>query len=253
MAGNGHKPRCGENGCGKDFTKVELLRKHLQHSHGLDHPEKVFYFSTEDEFKSWKSEYQESNFVDFVVQKASYQTRLGNTTSYRCSRSYVRPTSKSDGDRDIKYTGSKKMDVVCTCSLFVTVLKNKQIYVRLYPTHYNHNLDKAHKQYLKIPESDEKIFTEKLQAGVPKARIIQDINDDYLHTTEDQAKVRHFVQSWTIRNLQQKLGGDKCRKDPDDKKSVEKWIEENPSTFIYKKFNGMKDPAYPVSFYTLFC
>ena len=145
--------------------------------------------------------------------------------------------------RNVRKIGSVKIDVVCLCCFYV--LKSdttNEFSVRLYPSHYNHNLDNEHKQYLRLHESEKEVIEQKMKAGVPKSRIVQDINNELLSVPKEKAEIRHFSDYYRLYNIEQGIDDDKCRKHSDDTTSVKMWTKKNPSNLIYSNFPGEKDP-----------
>ena len=142
------------------------------------------------------------------------------------------------------------MDVICTCTLIV-IFKDAEIKVTLFPTHYNHDLGKSHKQHLKIPKAHKKEITNKLKDGVPRHRIVQDIRDEFLSIPEEAAEPKHFASSYNIYNIG-RLIDDGIRLAPDDYSSVKKFVADHPDDFFYSKFQNEIDKNYPVRLFIFY-
>ena len=244
------KPTCNEPGCTLQFRTVEYLRNHLNKDHGLDHPESVITFQTKEEYDLWKVSYEADNFVNFrhVKKKNSdkngtpYQTFCCN----RCYRSGVSPrTEVQSGQKAMKATGSVMMNVFCTCR-FTVFFKENEIMVKLFPTHYNHDLSNKHKQHLKLSKPVKDTILNKLKEGVPRSRVIQGYRDEYFVLPEEDARPEHFASADTIYNIWRTIGDQSTRKAPDDLTSAKKWVEEHPDDFIYAKFQYEIDRNVPV-------
>lgn len=247
MPGVSSKPACSEPGCGLDFRTIELLRNHIVKVHGLHHPEEVITFQTDEGFNSWKDKYEAENLVNFRQYK-KYPVKDGILrVIHRCNRCY-KPghCSLAEVKKGRKATGSLIMDVVCTCT-FIVCYKENEIQVNLFPSHYNHDLGKSHKQYLKIPKAEKEELTKRLKAGVPRARVIQDIRDEYFVLPEEDAQPKHYASAHTIYNLSRDIDDQRIRKARDDHSSMKKWVADRPDDFIYTKFQYEIDEEYPVS------
>ena len=90
-----------------------------------------------------------------------------------------------------------------------------EIKVKLFPSHYNHDLGKSHKQFLSMSKSERLQIEEQLEIGVPRHRIVQNIRDEYYPIPEQDALPKHFASADTIYNIGRKIAHPK-RKAPDD-------------------------------------
>ena len=198
------KPTCSQPGCGLQFRTIELLRKHLVNVHRLNHPEHVYNCQTEQEFISWKEQYEADNLVNFN-QRRKYKDVHGiEHITLRCNRCYKYGSSSSAAVKGRKYTVSLIMNVVCTCTLIVSHKMN-EIEVHLFPTHYNHDLDISHKQHLKIPKAEKEVIVKRLNDGVPRARIIQDLRKEYSKIPKKDALPRHYSSAGRVYNYERGL------------------------------------------------
>ncbi|CAL4071888.1 unnamed protein product, partial [Meganyctiphanes norvegica] len=138
---------CNEPGCLQSFTAIANLRKHLLFTHNQDHPEIVEFFSSEEDFKKWKSEYEAKHLVKFCVYNTkSPKAGHGTIRYYRCNVSRI--------SRNFKNT--RKMSDYCTAGLKAKDEGNGGVSIVLHPTHYNHNPQgyKIVNRMLNLPSRD---------------------------------------------------------------------------------------------------
>ena len=172
----------------------------------------------------------------------------------RCHRSkvcgaIVAPMSEGDTrEREEQFTGLSKINDVCTCGLVVTYHES-QVEVRLYPRHYNHEIDNNHKVYLPLPKSVIEEITNKFKNGVSIEVILRQTCIEFSNKTrEEDSEVREVRnRNMTLYNLKRRYIHDKFRKHPNDKISVKLWAQKYPSDIIYVKFQDVLDDNYPVS------
>ena len=163
MAAMAKKPTCSEPGCGKQFRTILLLRNHLVNDHGLNHPELEFIFQTEEELLAWKQSYESDNFVFSRRGRRVYEKDGHHHITFNCNRCYKAGHSALSGKR--RAIGSVIMDVFCTC-LFVAYYMENEIKVKLFSSHYNHDLVKSHKQFLSMSKSERLQIEEQLEIGI---------------------------------------------------------------------------------------
>ena len=158
---------CNENGCHTKFRKIVSLRKHLISVHNLYHePEEIIEFDSEGELQAWISDLNKQSV--FFISKGNRDRGKQSVHYFQCNRSgrsIKRPTPR------IRKQNVRKLDKHCTCTLKITRKKNGPIYANYFATHYNHEIDKAHKVRMPISKTDKEEVEKRLKMGVAIQKI----------------------------------------------------------------------------------
>ena len=116
---------CTEIGCLKENTSLRQLRTHLNSVHKKNHPTEKKYFTSMEDFKSWKIQYEKEQGFK-LSEYDSYKRKKCYTYYYRCNMC-----------TDNRYKNTTKMDLHCTAGVTVKEMGNS-VNIEIYPTHYNH-------------------------------------------------------------------------------------------------------------------
>ena len=101
------------------------------------------------------------------------------TVYLRCNRDAVFQTgSKSTGKRAPKKVlkdGPSQISQACTAGVIKTI-QGGRIFVKAYPTHANHPIDKRHKHCLDLPQTFKSKVEDQIKMGVKLPSINAEIN-----------------------------------------------------------------------------
>ena len=239
--------RCNETNCFAEFKLINQLRKHLKSEHNLMHYKEKFEFNSEENFLSWKSEYQIKHLVSFI-----FKDRQRDSEYYCCNRSghYTSTCDEKIELNTVKRQPPQRKTIKigdnCTCTLVVK-RNDSKIYVKVNPVHYNHSLDDKHLKKLPISKPDIKNIITKLEYGVSTSVIRKQIFDEANHLPPEDLRPVHFVSRQNLHHIKNKNITVDGRYHSEDYLSVSKWIEKYPNYIIYHKFQGERDQNYPVS------
>ena len=100
------------------------------------------------------------------------------------------PNSKKNIIRDDK--NSIKMNDFCTSRFSCKIDPDGRITVKLYPTHYNHQIDESQKCILPMSRSDVEQIKEKLGHGVSSSKIRADLARERNSLPKEQSRPAHF-------------------------------------------------------------
>ena len=239
---------CNENGCDTKFLKIESLRNHLISVHGLYHePEEIIEFDSESELQDWISEL--NNQSVFFISKGPRDRGEKSVQYLQCNRSgksVKLPTPRN------RKQNVRKLDKHCTCTLKITRKKNGPIYANYFATHYNHEIDKAHKVRMPISKTDKEEVEKRLKMGVAIQKIRTDFCSEGRKLPANEVRTIHFKKRQGFHNIKNTLIINDGRLHKSDEESVKLWKVHNPNFFIYLKFLGDKCAQYKVSIFSIY-
>ncbi|XP_029196009.2 uncharacterized protein LOC114961482 [Acropora millepora] len=110
-----------------------------------------------------------------------------------------------------------------------------QVHVFVCHTHYGH--DKS-LQHLRIPALQREMIASKLQQGVSRDRILEDIRDDF----SSKFQRKHLIEKQDIVNIERAFGLRKLQRHANDQQSTLSWIsdweESTDNPVLYYKLQG---------------
>ncbi|KAB0790625.1 hypothetical protein PPYR_14939, partial [Photinus pyralis] len=109
---------CKQESDAECFTKPDLF-KHFKIRHDVDIITEQLYFTSLEEFKTWKKEKEKQSNELFVKPYGTDKNKKFTTTKYKCHRSGFYK-SKGKHLRHLKTQGSKKINGYCPAEMSVT-------------------------------------------------------------------------------------------------------------------------------------
>ena len=106
--------RCNEPNCSAVFHHIKSLRNHLVLVHKQTHYEETFDFNSEEEYNSWKTDYEIQHSVRFVFK---YINNSKDVKYFFCNRSGHYTSKRAKKQLSLN---AMKINDNCTCTLKVT-------------------------------------------------------------------------------------------------------------------------------------
>ena len=219
--------------------------------HGQSHEMHEMNFEDQNAYESWLKTYQEQNFVRYIQNSSRKNKEKSKIIFFNCNRDGKSKSKfKKNNIRDAKK--SIKINDFCTSRFSCKIDPDGRITVKLYPTHYNHQIDESQKCILQMSRSDVEQIKEKLGHGVSSSKIRADLAREANSLPKEQSRPAHFKTRQDVYYIKKTLGNINGQYDNEDYKSVLQWIEKYPEMLRYSKFQGEIDPKHKVIFYLLF-
>lgn len=212
---------------------------HFQSGHQINVKEEELEFTSEEEFFKWKEDMERVTLSKFIKNRGTKLVGDTATHYFDCHRS-GQFISKSKGKRNLKLTGSNKVNGKCPAGMKVVVNGGK-CRVNFLSTHVGHNLDLSH---LPLAEQDRESIAAYIELGVPFPaildkirRTVRDSNLERVHLTTMQ-DLHNIAAAYNI--------GSGAVRHRNDALSVEAWVQdvnqsENPCVLFYKPQDTTSD------------
>ncbi|XP_050517222.1 uncharacterized protein LOC126891917 isoform X3 [Diabrotica virgifera virgifera] len=207
----------------------ENLRKHIKENHQVSIELITLEFSSKQEYETWKdmqkieTSYATSRTVNAKEHKILY---------YECNRSDTYGYKPHSKIRTEKSGGSIKIKGVCPSRLICKLTNQGQVSVSYWKTHAGH---KEELRAIHLSKAEEKTIEEKLMAGVPPSRIVQDSRK----LEKPQLDRLALLTSQDLANLSKKYNVHKKRDQNDmvaTTLKVQEWNANNKNyAFLFKK------------------
>uniref|UniRef100_A0A6P7GCT8 Uncharacterized protein LOC114340624 isoform X4 n=1 Tax=Diabrotica virgifera virgifera TaxID=50390 RepID=A0A6P7GCT8_DIAVI len=207
----------------------ENLRKHIKENHQVSIELITLEFSSKQEYETWKdmqkieTSYATSRTVNAKEHKILY---------YECNRSDTYGYKPHSKIRTEKSGGSIRIKGVCPSRLICKLTNQGQVSVSYWKTHAGH---KEELRAIHLSKAEEKTIEEKLMAGVPPSRILQDSRK----LEKPQLDRLALLTSQDLANLSKKYNVHKKRDQNDmvaTTLKVQEWNANNKNyAFLFKK------------------
>ncbi|XP_050503107.1 uncharacterized protein LOC126882291 isoform X2 [Diabrotica virgifera virgifera] len=207
----------------------ENLRKHIKENHQVSIELITLEFSSKQEYETWKdmqkieTSYATSRTVNAKEHKILY---------YECNRSDTYGYKPHSKIRTEKSGGSIRIKGVCPSRLICKLTNQGQVSVSYWKTHAGH---KEELRAIHLSKAEEKTIEEKLMAGVPPSRILQDSRK----FEKPQLDRLALLTSQDLANLSKKYNVHKKRDQNDmvaTTLKVQEWNANNKNyAFLFKK------------------
>ena len=119
----------------------------------------------------------------------------------------------------------------------------------------NHKFDQIHIASLRTEQHLKERFVDQFKMGASIHEVLNQETCDVLEKYEENEELlqqpRTYINIRKLRYRSKTSTQDQSQKDSDDKKSVQKHIEDGSMDIIYAKFRGEIDQEYPVSTFEL--
>uniref|UniRef100_A0A8D9BJ78 C2H2-type domain-containing protein n=1 Tax=Cacopsylla melanoneura TaxID=428564 RepID=A0A8D9BJ78_9HEMI len=161
---NKKKTPCLVPNCGLQFQHRTVLIEHL----AVAHPSKVAFkpkvsktFLSDEDFRSWKEEEEESTF-SYFVQHSGQHRRIKHFYCQHDGSSKPHSKRKSDAFK------SKRIKVghICIAKMKVSTTESGSVHLEYYPTH-SHRLSPQDLVHHPLPHDVNKLINEQISVGVP--------------------------------------------------------------------------------------
>ncbi|XP_047112053.1 uncharacterized protein LOC124788816 [Schistocerca piceifrons] len=228
--------------CAFETDSKKCWIDHFQSAHGLCVKPEALEFSSEEEFLKWKEEMECATHSKFIKSCGTKFYDEGPTCYYVCHRS-GQFTSKGDGRRHLKLTGSNKINGKCPAEIKVQYKEGK-CHVTFVSTHVGHDLDLSH---LNLTEKEQMKIAEDIAAGIPFPTVLQKIQET---VQSSNLKRVHLTTMQDLHNIAAAYNlSSKSVRHSNDAISVEAWVQEvqqsdNPCVLFYKPQETIND-LYP--------
>ncbi|KAE9543908.1 hypothetical protein AGLY_001886 [Aphis glycines] len=186
--------QCLEKGCTCKFYDKKLFISHLKYDHCIDFDVHRLKFNSEDEFLTWKEDFEQENNSRYVLVNGCRTLLYGKKLSYYfCNRSTYF-TNKSKGITPNKVKG--------LCTATIKEIKNKDdfIEVLLCATHYGHDIST---EDMKMTKCERGEITECIKQG---NHLYFVINTARAKVSDSLGRVHNLLNRKDINNIERKLG-----------------------------------------------
>ena len=145
-----------------------------------------------------------------------------------------------------RFTGTCKIERNCTSTLNVSNLADGKAKVEICYTHYGHTRDIQHTW---LPKGKRQELAAKIQQGVPREKILDDIRDS---VTENNFFRYHLLEKKDLLNIERAFGLKDFQRHINDQDSVLAWITEweqsaDTNPILFCKFQDEMVEGYDLS------
>ena len=145
-----------------------------------------------------------------------------------------------------RFTGTCKIERNCTSTLNISNLADGKAKVEICYTHYGHTRDIQHTW---LPKGKRQELAAKIQQGVPREKILDDIRDS---VTENNFFRYHLLEKKDLLNIERAFGLKDFQRHINDQDSVLAWITEweqsaDTNPILFCKFQDEMVEGYDLS------
>ncbi|XP_033633577.1 uncharacterized protein LOC117295121 [Asterias rubens] len=212
--------------CGLKCRRICDLRQHLQNVHASIFTMEEISFESSSEFETWKKALEEAECCSFA-QYSGVRNKGDSKFRYlQCNRSGVYKKT-GGGKRQMKHSGSCKIDNNCTATMKVTFQPNGKVDVECHRNHYNHHRDR---ELIWLPRKKREEVIAKVERGISRDSIMDDMRD-----SKGERRRQELMRQ---KDIKKSLDVMTYLKQRNEKDSVLAWIqqwektEENPILFF---------------------
>lgn len=170
--------------CPTQHPSSAMYRKHLEIHHMISVEFEELSFESKQEFQEWKERVEKQTTSQFIKSRGEKKAK-NVKTYYSCNRSGIY-VSKAKTQKALKKQGSRKINGRCPASINVTIDELDTHEVKYYKTHVGHDFEVEH---LDLSDKDREYIAEKLNAGIPKRDLIEELRSKELLHQEHQLSI----------------------------------------------------------------
>ena len=149
------------------------------------------------------------------------------------------PHSQLRYDSFVFLLGTCKIGRNCTAMMKVTCGKGGKVVAEVNGTHYGHEKELKH---IWIPKGKRKEIAAKLQQGVKRDKIIEDIRE----SVPSSFSPHHLIDNEDLKNIEKAFGLKNIQRHANDQTSVLSWIHEwqnsDSNPILFYKLQGEEAP-----------